>query len=53
MVGTQEVPYWVRKKEDNLKIDLNTEKDHPRNKDDPKNKDNANKTTQKIKRNQN
>ena len=42
LVGPQEVLYWVRKKEDNLKIKLNTEKDHPKNEDDSQNKNDAN-----------
>ena len=42
LVGPQEVLYWVCKKEDNLKIKINTKKDHPKNEDDPKNKDDAN-----------
>ena len=42
MAGPQEVLYWVRKKKNNLKIKINTKKDHPKNEDNPKNKDNAN-----------
>ena len=42
MAGSQEVLYWVCKKENNLKIKINTKKDPPKNEDDPKNKDDAN-----------
>ena len=42
LVGPQEVLYWVRKKEVNLKIKINTKKIHPKNEDNPKNKDDAN-----------
>ena len=42
MVGPQEVLYWVHKNEDDLKIKINTKKEHLKNENDPKNKDDAN-----------
>ena len=53
MVGPQEVLYWVRKKKDNLKIKINTKKDHPKMRMTLRIKTMPTiKTTQKMNRNQ-